>query len=243
MKPFLFIILASLLVGCSHFVILPGSYLQKPKSAEKQWGGEVGVGAQKMIGVEVFDDITTDPPQRTDGISLGLVEIFLPILPYFDFSLGLLKNLDFYYTSGLGLRYQWLGDSKSTGWNSTLFAGAAGYGTSTDSETSGGSSADTKLSGLEYGISFGHYWTSYNGVYMTVGTTDGQADTKITQPTKSFKYKDKFDHTIMSLGGTIGENWYLWLEISSVLTKWKFEEGNSSDQDNTSWLIGTGYRW
>jgi len=243
MKPFLFLILMSFLIGCSHSVILPGSYRQKPKSAEKQWGGEVGLGIQEMVSVEVFNDITTDPPQRTDGVDLDLLEIAIPILPFIDLSLGVFNNLDVYYTSGLGLRYQWLGDSKSTGWNAAVFAGAAGYGAQSDSENSGTTSADTEISGVEYGLSFGHYWTANNGLYLSVGTTDGKAKTKITQPTKIFKYDDQFDHTIISLGGTYGEKWYLWLEMSSISTKWKFDEGGSNTQDNSSFLVGTGVHW
>lgn len=240
MKPFLFIIFASLLVGCSHSVILPGSYRQRPKTIEKQWGGEVSFGAQQTVEVEIFDDITTDPPSRTDGTELGFSKFIFPVLPFVDLNFGILKKLDVYYASGLGIRYQWLGDEKSIGWNATVFAGAAGVSSSTSSQDSSGASAKTKLSGVEYGISFGHYWTSLNGLYVSYGTTDGKSNTKITQTTKSFEYDDKYEHTILSLGGTYGNPWYLWLEMSKVKTKWKFDEGGSDTQDNNSFILGTG---
>ena len=243
MKPFLFLIIAMSLIGCSHSVFLPGSYRQKPKTAEKQWGGEVNFGLQQTVQVEVFNDITVDPPTRTDGVNLSLLEIALPVLPFFDVNLGVFKDLDVYWTSGLGLRYQWLGDAKSTGWNSTFFAGAAAQSSGTGSDEQDTSKADTKLSGLEYGVSVGYYWTATNGLYLSIGTTDGKAKTDITQPTKTFDYDDKYEHSIFSIGGTYGEKWYLWLEASSTTTKWKFDEGGSNTQDNSSFLIGTGYRW
>lgn len=243
MKPFLFILLASLLVGCSHSVILPGSYRQKPKASEKLWSGEFSFGVQQTVEIEVFNDYTVNPPTRTDGVNDGLAETLFPVLPFVDLSLGILKDLDIYYTSGLGLRYQWLGDAKSTGWNGTVFAGASSAGNGSETQNSGGASAKTDLSGVEYGISVGHYWTANNGLYLSVGTTDGKAKTKITQPANTFEYDDKYDHTIVSLGGTYGDKWYLWLEMSSVTTKWKFDEGGSSDQSNSSWLAGAGVRW
>lgn len=245
MKLFLFIIIAMSLIGCSHSVLLPGSYRQKPKTAEKQWGGEVNFGFQQTVEVEVFDDYKADPPVRTDGSAISILDVVMPVLPFFDVNLGILKDLDVYYTSGLGLRYQWLGDAKSTGWNSTVFVGGAGFGTGSNSKTEddAGYSAETKTAGLEYGISAGYYWTGTNGLYLTYGMTDGKSKTDITHPTKTFEYNDKFEHSMVSLGGTYGETWYFWLEVSSITTKWKFDEGGSNTQENSGFLIGTGYRW
>lgn len=242
MMKHLFVLLAFFTFGCSHSVYLPGSHRQKPEVSGLTGSGNIAFGVQQLVSVEVFNDITTDPPSRTDGISSDLVEVILPVFPFVDLNVGIFQRLEFYYSTGLGLRYLWLGEPGKEGWKSTLYGGLHSTGQSRSYEE-GASSASTKLDAKEYGISIGRNFGGHRLLYVSLGKTDGNAKTKIQQPTKAFNYKDDFEHSIASLGTSLGERWFFWAEISATQTKWITDDSGSNTQDNSSFLIGTGYRW
>lgn len=230
-----------ILAACSHNVIMPGSLRQKPEVAGRWGGGEVAYGVHRNVEVEVFNDITANPPTRTDGSTLSFIQLVFPVLPYFDVGLGLFERLDVYYNSGLGLRYMWLGDSKSEGWKSTVFGGVISGGSSTENE--GATKAETILSGMEYGFSVGQNFGKSNLVYITLGQQKGDGKSTITQTAQTFKYSDDFEHTLLSLGATTGEQWYFWAEISGTETKWKTSDAGTNTETNTGYMLGGGYRW
>lgn len=242
MKKSLLVLAALSLAACSHSVYLPGSHRQRPDVAGKGGGVELGFGVQQLVSVEVFDDITTNPPTRTDGMGVELVELVFPVLPFFDINIGAMEKLDFYYTSGLGLRYLWLGEPGKEGWKSTVWGGAH-YSGNEKSYDEGTSTATTEVDGMEYGLSFGKDFGQHRLLYVTVGRTAGKAKTKIVQTANTFNYSDDFEHTIATLGASLGQQWYFWAEMSATQTKWMTDDAGSNTQDNTSFLIGTGYRW
>ncbi|MFN9067547.1 MAG: hypothetical protein ACK5V3_09980, partial [Bdellovibrionales bacterium] len=204
--------------------------------------GDVAVGLNPYVSVEVFDNITTNPPTRTDGINSDLAQVALAILPFVDVNLGLMERLDLYYTTGLGLRYQWLGEIGKEGWKSTLWGGLNALNINAD-DTEGTTTAKSKVDGFEYGLSFGRDFGNHSLIYVTVGKTTGGAKTTITQPANVFKYSDDFEHTILSLGANVGHKWYFWAEASATETRWKTKDAGSSTQTNSSYLIGIGTRF
>jgi hypothetical protein len=233
--------LTTLFLGCSHSVILPGSFQQRPEVGGRFLGGSSTLGIQRTIEVEIFDDITANPPTRFTTNGIGLVEVILPAIPSTSLNLGLTSFMDVYYTNALGARFQILGMPDQPGWKSTIFAGGL---VNSGSETTNGSViANTKISGTEYGLSFGYAFSKSDMVYITAGMQDGDAKTEIVQTTQTFNYDDTFEHSILTLGASTGENFFINTEISVTKTKWKTKTEGSETTDKTGGLVSLGFRW
>ncbi len=229
------------LSACSHSVILPGSFQQRPEVAGRSLGGSASIALQKTVAVEIFSDISSNPPTRDDGIDLELIEVVMPALPALDLNFGVLEKLDLYFSSGAGLRWMWMGEPKSEGWKSTIFGGVVSP--SETESTSGTAGAETKIQGVEYGLSVGKALNKSALVYLTVGKQSCDAKTTINQTGQIFRYADKFEHQMYTFGLSYGELAYVMLEASLVETKWKTEEAGTDTESNNSWLLGLGLRW
>lgn len=55
-------------------------------------GGSATLGLQRTVEIEIFDDITTNPPTRFTTNGVGLVEVILPIIPSSSLNLGLMGD-------------------------------------------------------------------------------------------------------------------------------------------------------
>lgn len=239
------LILLLLLLGltaCNHTVKLPGSFQQRPEVGGRLGGGDFNLSLERMTAVEIFDDITSNPPVRAQGTNDSLSDIIFPVLPSLNLNIGLLSYLDVYYNGNVGLKYMFLGQPNKEGWKSTLFAGVMNQEDSTE-YGSGANKAVTKSTGFEYGISVGKSIGKSSLAYLTLGQIQADAKTDITQPSLQFKYNDKFEHRIATLGITAGEKFYFNAEISHSNTVWHFDEGGEDEVNATSWLLGGGFRW
>lgn len=244
MKYFLGSILACLAVaGCSHSVVLPGSLQQWPEVAGRLGGGDFNLGLEQTIEFEIFIDITTNPPVRSTANGVGLFEAVMPVLPSGSFSLGILSNVDFYATGAYGARWMFWGTPREDGWRSTVFVGAISGSESSSSLSGGTITAETKLDGTEYGFSVGKLISKKFLVYGTLGQQKGQGKTTIVQPTQTFKYNDDYEHSLLTMGTTIGEKAYFLVEVSAFETKWKPATGLSMKDSGTSYLFGGGFKW
>lgn len=202
------------------------------------------LSAESTLAIDVFDDITTNPPDRDTTTTESLISAALLFIPDFDVSVGIFSNIDLYYTGAIGARWMYWGQPDKDGWKSTLFAGVINRTNSSEKHTAAGRfDADTKSSGMEYGVSVGYAFSKSNLLYFTVGQQNGDAKTDITQPSQTFKYSDKFEHLIASLGWSVGETWYFNSELGTTQTKWKFDEGGSDTLSDVAWSFGVGYRW
>jgi hypothetical protein len=237
----LVLFLSLFFLGCSHSVILPGSFQQRPEVGGRLLGGSASLGLQRTNEIEIFDDITTNPPTRFTTNGVGLVEVFLPIIPSSSLNLGLTSFMDLYYTSAVGARFQVLGLSGQPGWKSTIFAG--GLVNSGSDTTNGTTTANTKITGTEYGFSIGYGFSKSDLIYITAGMQDGDAKTEIIQTAQTFNYDDNFEHSILTLGATLGENFFINTEISVTKTKWETLANGSETTDKTGGLVSLGFRW
>lgn len=237
--PFVFLFLSA----CNHTVILPGSMQQRPIVGGKWLGGDINVSLERTVEVEIFDDITTNPPQRNTGASLSIVEWALPVLPSLGANLGLTETVDVYATGSYGFKWMFWGDPKANGWKATTFLGLVNSKQETVENSTGPTDASTDMEGYEFGFSVGHAFSNANLLYVTIGQQRADAETTIRQTAQQFEYDDKFEHTIATLGWVLGEKLYFNVEVSSVQTKWMFDEGGSNTTNNGSFLIGAGGKW
>lgn len=231
-------------IACSHMVFLPGSFQQQPVVAGRLGGGEVKLAAESTLAIDIFDDITSNPPDRDAETNESLISAALLLIPAMDVSVGLFPYIDVYYTGAAGVRWMFWGQPDKDGWRSTVFTGVVGRTDSSSKDTAAGHfEADTDSTGMEYGFSVGYAFNRGNLLYLTVGRQDGKAKTDITQPTQTFAYSDKFEHSIATLGWSVGETWYFNSEMGTTHTKWKFDEGGSDTFEDVAWSFGVGYRW
>lgn len=232
------------LISCGHTVRFPGSLGQRPHVSGKTWDGHFDFSLHKTSEITLFSDISTTPPTR-EGTSKSISNIVFPALPLISIDVGIKDQFDVYFNGALGLRWQFLGNPSGQNWNATLFGGMlgnrkvrSGYNTSNSPSTE--YSAETVMTGAEYGASLG-YGFQHVMVYGTIGQQSGTGDTTITQPSASYKYSDSFSHTVATIGLTnfTQADWiYGILELSSLTTKWE-----SKSTSVESGLLGLGVKW
>lgn len=231
--------------GCALSVLFPGSLNQRPDVSGKLFSGDVSVGLEQYVEVTVIKDITTTPPTRPTDATNGLtLETFFPALPVVNYNIGILPQVDLYYTGHLGAKYQFVGARKQQGWKAAAFAG---YGTQKASIsevacTGGMCSGEVILSGMEYGFSIGHSISPLNLAYFTLGQQKGNAATKITQPAQIYNYDDSYEHTIASLGLEFGETIYVNPEVSFSQNKWSTNT-ETARKSATTWFVAVGWKW
>ncbi len=243
MKNILIITFLSIcLISCSHSVILPGSFRQSPIVGGKLWSGHINTGFQSTVELQIFDDIKTNPPLRSSPADSGFIEALVPILPFLDVNLGILSAVDIYYTSALGARWMFYGEPTAEAWKATVFAGSI-INNSKTKEDDGTSEAETKIGGIEYGFSVGRQVSQKTLIYFTFGNQVADAKTTVKQPTQTFKYDDKFEHTILTLGLHVGETFFFNGEVSHSQTLWKTDDVGNDKSTSTTYLASLGYMW
>ncbi len=235
-------LLSFAMIGCTHSVLLPGSFRQNPSVGGKLWAGHVNAGFQSTVELEVFDNIKTNPPIRSAPGDSGFIQALIPVIPFIDVNLGVLEKVDIYYTSAVGVRWMFYGEPKKQDWKATLFAGSI-INNASSKHDDGASEAETKIDGVEYGFSVGKQVSEKALLYFTYGNQLGDADTKVTQTTRIFKYEDKFQHSIFTLGLRVGEEFFFNGEVSQSQTHWKTTDVGSDRDTSTTYLASIGYIW
>lgn len=214
---------------------------------EKTLGGDISIGLENFMEVTVFEDITSNPPLRTPAAGMGsapTLKTLFPSLPVVNYNLGIVPLFDIYYTGHYGVKAQFLGQKNKEGWKASVFAG---YGTNTSSIskvtcTGGECSGEVKLKGFEYGFSTGYGFSTASVAYLTAGQQKGDAQSKIVQPTQTFSYDDRYEHTIVSLGLEFGEQFYFNPEISYTTNSW-IMTNSTSKKTATTGVVAVGYKW
>lgn len=233
--------------GCALTVLFPGSFNQRPDVTGKTLGGDINVGLENFMEITVFEDITSAPPARTPAAGLGAtptLKTVLPYLPVVNYNLGIIPQIDIYHTGHYGIKAQFLGQRNKEGWKGSVFAG---YGTQNSSIsqvscTGGSCSGEVKLKGFEYGLSIGKGFSSTAVMYLTAGQQKGDAQSKIIQPTQTFEYDEKYEHSIVSLGFEFGEQFYFNPEISYSTNSWIMST-TTSKKTATTGVVALGYKW
>lgn len=248
MIKFLFLLTATLAVSaCSHSVILPGSLNQTPAVAGRLGKGQINIALEKTVEVEVFSDYTSNPPIRTDAANPTLFEALLPVLPTLNGSLGLLENIDLYYTGSTGLRWMFWKQDGSDFWRATLFAGVVGQGNTSSSQTSSSCTPEcravTRFDGAEFGFSIGRNLEDNRLLYLTYGQQRMGGETKITQPGRTFNYDDRFEHQILSVGISYGDKVFFTVELGLTSTTIRFDEGGSESHSSGTGLLALGLQF
>lgn len=243
-KVFLTAFAALSLSACAHTVILPGSLRQRPDVPTHPGGGSVNFGVRQAAGIEVFDNLASNPPTRPANAEADLITV-IPI-PFVDLSISAFQNTEFYYNTGLGMKWMFMGEPGQEGWRMAVFGGFAGGGSATKINdcNSGCDKAETALDSLEYGFTFGKQVNSSVLLYATVGQQKGKAKSEIEQSggTK-FTYNDTYEHSVATVGLTAGSSWYFIGELGMHATKWVNDEGGSNTVNGNTYVLGAGYRW
>lgn len=239
------VFVAFMMSACGHSVFLPGSLRQRPDVPTRPGGGSVNFGVRQAAGIEVFSDLSSNPPTRPINAESDLITL-IPF-PFVDLSIGAFKNTEVYYNTGLGMKWLFVGEPGQEGWRMAVFGGIANdawTGTEQKDCNANCDKAKTDLKGLEYGFTFGKQVNQSVLLYVTVGQQKGDADSEIEQSGGAkFTYKDKYEHSVATFGLTAGASWYFIGELGMHQTKWVKDEGGSNTVHGNTYVLGAGYRW
>lgn len=237
-----FLALIFFVTGCQtpHTYYIPATAGQFPETSGKLFGGSVEAHFASATGVEVLRDYKANPPltdNTTTNGSLWLTGSRLAL------NLGLVETFDLYFNKGVGIRWQYMGAPKATGWKGTLFAGGISAAVSTSTGTLGAANyakAETKATGSEIGTSVGYTTTPGNTIFSNAVYSVAKARTQVEQDAgRLFNYEDDFKYFLLSLGARVGETWYFQYEVSATYVQWP--------RTSNTWVgggnLGFGYQW
>lgn len=250
------VLLFLLNLGCASVVRLPSSTGQTPMVGGRLWGGRAGLDLSSSVPVTIINDMTANPPVR-NSIDIGsdpnlIADIFginFIAGTGLDLTLGIYETVDIYFTRNVGLRWMWMGDPKGLGWRSTFFAGPTYWSESNSisSSTSPESKSETKVNGIEFGLSVGNQIDEKTLIYLTLASRGGKASTTVTNSSGAFSFDDSYLHYISSLGFVIGNEGFLKFELSGDYIEWKGNTYSGGSVSNNGikmgGTLGAGLRW
>lgn len=206
-------------------------------------GGSIGLQGTSTTAVnDVYDMWSNPPTENPKSIDENSV---VPAL-HIDFKFGLLDQLDFYYNRSTGLRYQFIGRGREEGWKAAAYAGVVRLTSKEDDSVTSGSgagtsvSADSVVSGMDYGLSFG-YRENIALYYFGLSRLQGKTSTELSSSayTSTYKFTDNFTHTNLAFGAQWGNSWYFRAEADAVYT----ELQGASSSWSKGFALGLGYQW
>lgn len=243
----LLILLVLILSSCTHTLKIRSSPFLSPIVDEKSLGGHFGVVASSPTTVTVVNDITSNPPIRSEvkiNEDYDVGDILLLTHVGFDLSLSLIGSVEVYASNSIsGLKWQFL----NPGGKSEVFVGALrvglGSNSTSTSSSSGGveSNAKSNISAQEKGLSVGYIVRPTFIPYLSYVENTFEAKTSVTNSSGSFPgYEDFGKHTILSLGlanSTPGFDYGI--EYNMINIKW---DRSLASYQNTLGLKA-GVRW
>ncbi|WP_374029114.1 hypothetical protein [Bdellovibrio bacteriovorus] len=241
------ILLLSVVVlsGCGHTINFRASHFAVPMTGEEQWSGHVAPVVASATKVNVINDITSNPPLRSEvrineDITAG--DLIYVTNIGLDASVNVLKGTDIILDNSLlGLRFQFLNHGvKENAWVAALH-GAIGKRNVSTSETSGTTSdADSDVSSTQAGISLGYKYAFFVP-YLSYIYESHDVSTKVTNSHGSFgPYDDKGVHQYYSLGVTThGKGLRFAVEYNYINIKWD----NSDNKSQNTLGLKVGFAW
>lgn len=238
----LLILFGLLAAGCTHTINLRSSHFAVPVVSEKQWSGYFeGVGTA-VTKVTLVNDLTTNPPDRTDvkiNADVDAADIFMVNNISVDAGVSIFPALELYFGGALtGLRWQFLNPGASVGtWVAAL---QGSYGSSNVSTTNGDAEAKSKVNTTQGGLSIG-YITAQVVPYFSYIYENHSVTTDVTNTSGSFgPYSDSGLHKYYSLGISSYQRGFSYaLEYSLIDISWDRSEHTS--QNALGFKLG--YAW
>jgi hypothetical protein len=226
MKHILLLLPLLVLSACTHTINLRANHFATPIVGDNQWSGHVAMVGTASTSVTVINDITSNPPSRTTLVinkDITAADLFLINNLGIDASLSVAKSLELYVDSSLlGLRWQLLNHGASTdAWAMAVQGGLGSSSKTTAEGTNPVSSATSKVSTTQAGLSIG-YKTAQVVPYISYVHETYEIATSVTNSGGSFgPYTDKGAHDYYSVGiSTHGKGFRGAIEYSMININW-----------------------
>ncbi len=247
MKRFVLLLCLCFLMGCTHTIRMRSSHFNTPITSEKLFGGHFGAVGATPTTVTLINDITTNPPLRSEvkvNEDLKVSDLLLISNIGYDFSLGIGHSVELTASdSEYGVKWQFLNPGAKAG--SVVGAVRAGLGskTATTSTTSGDVEcrASSSITLEQGGISFGYMVKESFVPYISYVNDSISVTTNVTNGFGAFNdYKDKGIHSITSLGFANGSPGFDYaIEYNMIDIKW--DRADRKYQNSVGFKLGA--RW
>jgi hypothetical protein len=211
----------------SQNVYLPNQTFHVPESFGKFGTGSVGVGYSQYTKVTVIKDVTTTPPDSTVSFDRCTSSECSGMYWAIPVHMGLISGLDLTYTNGiLGAQYQFIGSAHDLGLKASV---SGGYANQKTSQTGSSSSAETKSSFSDIGLSLGYRFSNEFLVYVAGSYLNSASDTVVTN-TSTYSYSDTGKNARYGLGFRANSSGgYFLLEGTQTTTTWSRTSTSFSD--------------